>query len=89
MAAIEVPTMDDSQLFLVRVWPPNPVFRASARRVDSDEPQLLNSPQELAEYVARASGAAPTAVPDSPCATRPLAGAGIQQSSGGTDASTP
>lgn len=61
MAAIEVPTMDDSQLFLVHVWPPKPGFRASARRVDSDKPQLLNSPQELADYFARASGAVPAA----------------------------
>ena len=50
--------MDDSQLFLVHVWPARPGFRASARRVDSDEPHLLHSPQELAEYFAKASDVA-------------------------------
>jgi hypothetical protein len=53
--------MDDSQVFIVHVWAPKPGFRASARRVDSDQPQLLNSPQELADYFAHASGAASVA----------------------------
>ena len=64
--------MDDSQLFLVHVWPCKPGFRASARRVDSDEPQLLNSPQELADYFARASGAVPPAT--AAILPRPLGG---------------
>lgn len=51
--------MDNSQLFLVHVWPARPGFRASARRVDSDEPHLLHSPEELAEYFAGVSDAAP------------------------------
>lgn len=50
--------MDDSQLYLVHVWADKPGFRASARRVDSDQPCLLNSPQELADYFAAVSGAA-------------------------------
>jgi hypothetical protein len=50
--------MDDSLLFLVHVWPAKPGFRASARRVDSDLPRLLNTPQELADYFADASHAA-------------------------------
>lgn len=51
--------MDDSQLFLVHVWAAKPGFRASARRVDSDEPRLLTTPQQLADYFAGVSNAAP------------------------------
>jgi len=46
--------VDDGQLFLVHVWQARPGFRASARRVDSDVPSLLHSPQELAEFFAHA-----------------------------------
>ena len=53
--------MDDSQLFLVHVWAAQPGFRASARRVDSDEPRLLNSPQALADYFASVCGGLPAA----------------------------
>lgn len=58
--------MDDSQIFLVHVWPAKPGFRASARRVDSDEPRLLSTPQELADYFAGVSVAPPPVSPTGP-----------------------
>jgi hypothetical protein len=43
--------MDDSDLFLVRVWRGSARFRASARRVDEESAHLFTAPDELARYL--------------------------------------
>jgi hypothetical protein len=43
--------MDDSDLYLVRVWRSSARFRASARRVDEESAHLFIAPDELARYL--------------------------------------
>jgi hypothetical protein len=43
--------MDDSELYLVRVWRGGTRFRASARRVDEESAHLFSAPDELARYL--------------------------------------
>jgi hypothetical protein len=47
--------MDDSDLYLVRVWRGSVRFRASARRVDEESAHLFTAADELARYLAPAS----------------------------------
>jgi len=44
--------MDDSELYLVRIWRGGTRFRASARRVDEDSAHLFTAPEDLTRYLA-------------------------------------
>ena len=44
-------TMDDPQLFIVRVWRHLSQFRASVRRVDADEACLCTTPEQVAQVL--------------------------------------
>ena len=44
--------MNEPELFLVRVWHPNGGFRASARRLEEEQPRLFLDPAELVRYFA-------------------------------------
>lgn len=59
-------TMDDAELFIVRVWRHLSQFRASVRRVDADEPCLCTTPEQVAQVLA----ALPEAGADGPCPHR-------------------
>jgi hypothetical protein len=43
--------MDESDLYLVRVWRGSARFRAWARRVDEESAHLFTAPDELARYL--------------------------------------
>ncbi|CAD5371001.1 hypothetical protein RA210_U140019 [Rubrivivax sp. A210] len=45
--------MDESNLYLVRVWSAGPRFRATARRVDDDATQLFAAPDELLHFLSK------------------------------------
>jgi hypothetical protein len=48
--------MDESDLYLVRVWRATPQFRATARRVEDDATQLFAAPSELIHFLSRPAG---------------------------------
>lgn len=54
--------MDDSALFVVRVWR-GAAFRASVRRVDDEDTRLFDVPEELVRYLAEAFAARDAATP--------------------------
>lgn len=43
--------MNDSTLFVVRVWRQRELFRASVRRVDDEQARWFDSAQEVARYL--------------------------------------
>lgn len=50
--------MDDSTLFLVRVWQHEaPGFKACARRVDGEDTALFREPQALLAFLRQATAA--------------------------------
>jgi hypothetical protein len=51
-------TMDDTELFIVRVWRHLSQFRASVRRVDADEACLCTTPEQVAQVLSGLTGAA-------------------------------
>lgn len=55
--------MDDTRLYLVRVWQQASQFRASVRAADDDEAQLFTAPDALGAFFAEhaATAAAPAA----------------------------
>ena len=57
--------MEDIDLFLVRVWRGLPRFRASARRIDDEVPQMFATLDDLAQFLA-GPVEAPTASPGTP-----------------------
>jgi hypothetical protein len=64
--------MDDSELYLVRVWRGGTRFRASARRVDEESAHLFSAPDELARYLTPPPAAQATQQPQpEPVSTGP------------------
>ncbi|MBX3634173.1 MAG: hypothetical protein KF683_02065 [Rubrivivax sp.] len=55
--------MEPSQLYLVRIWPAGPVFRASVRTADEQEPRWFTAPAELVAFLASTSPAQPRQTP--------------------------
>jgi hypothetical protein len=60
--------MQPPDLYLVHLWQPKAGFRATARRVDEDQPHLFRSPEELVSFFGRRSEAA---VPSGPAKSQP------------------
>lgn len=50
--------MGEVQLFVIRVWRHLSQFRASVRSVEEEEPHLFTAPEEVGEYLLRATQAA-------------------------------
>jgi hypothetical protein len=67
--------MDESALYLVRVWHAGPQFRATARRVEDDATQQFAAPDELIHFLSQPIGARLRPVPPAtPHSTKPAGG---------------
>ena len=49
--------MSEIQLFLVRVWRERRQFRAAVRGAGADEPRFFTAPEQVGEYLHRATAA--------------------------------
>jgi hypothetical protein len=56
--------MAEVSLFIVRVWQQATGFRAALRRVDDEQPQCFDTPEQVTEFLVRAG--APGAPPQAP-----------------------
>jgi hypothetical protein len=56
--------MQPPDLYLVHLWQPETGFRATARRVDEDQPHLFHSPEDLVSFFGQRSEATGPCLPE-------------------------